>query len=46
MSLLQAQGVPIPEEQDFVIRKGMSIRQEDRYQNVADFYHALYGQEL
>lgn len=46
VSLLQAQGVPIPEEQDFVIRKGMSIRQEDRYQNVADFYHALYGQEL
>lgn len=44
--LLQAQGVPIPEEQDFVIRKGMSIRQEDRYQDVADFYHALYGQKL
>lgn len=44
--LLQAVGVPIPEEQDLVIRKGLRIRKEDRYQNVAEFYQALYGESI
>ena len=44
--LLQAAGVPIPEEQDLVIRKGLSVEHTSRYRNVADFYYALYGESI
>lgn len=46
VQLLQVMGVPVSEEQDAVIRKGLSIYKEDRYQNIADFYEALYGEPV
>ena len=44
--LLQAMGVPISEEQDMAIRKGLSIEMEDRYQSIAELYKDLYGEPI
>lgn len=46
VELLQAMGVPISEERDLAIRKGMSIEAEDRYQTIADLYWDLYGESI
>ena len=46
VQLLQAKGVPIEEEKDRVIRKGLRISIEERYLNIAEFYEALYGEPL
>lgn len=44
--LLQAMGVPISEERDLAIRKGLSIDAEKRYQTMADLYQDLYGRSI
>lgn len=41
---LQAMGVPISEEQDLAIFKGLSIEPQQRYQSVAELYQDLYGE--
>lgn len=46
VQLLQAMGVPISEEQDLAIRKGLSINPEDRYQSIAELYQDLYGEPI
>ncbi len=46
LKLLQVLGVPVSEEQDFAIRKGLSLRSEDRYQTVAQLFQVLYGKAL
>lgn len=44
--LLQALCVPISEEQDMAIKKGLSVEAEDRYQSIAELYQALYGEPI
>ncbi len=39
---LQAMGVPIAEEQDKVIMKGLSVEIADRYSSMEELYNALY----
>lgn len=46
VQLLQVIGVPISEEQDRAIRKGMSIRAEDRFQTIAELYQELYQESI
>ncbi len=41
--LLQVLGVPIPENQDLAIRKGLSLNLNERYPSMADLYTAIYG---
>lgn len=44
--LLQAMGVPVSEEIDLAIRKGLSIQPEDRYQTMGELYKDLYGEVI
>lgn len=46
VKLLQVMGVPVSEDQDMAIRKGLSIEIADRYQTIADFYRDLYGESI
>lgn len=46
VQLLQVLGIPVSEEQDRAIRKGMSIRAEDRYQTIGELYKELYGETI
>ncbi len=46
VKLLQVMGVPISEEQDKAIAKGLQIKKEDRYQSIAELYSDIYGEEL
>ncbi len=46
VELLQVKGVPISEERDLAIRKGLSIKAEDRYQTMAGLYRDLYGEDI
>lgn len=43
---LQAMGVPVSDRQDMVILRGLKLARTDRYQSVAAFYHALYGENI
>ena len=43
---LQMMGVPISEEQDLAIRKGMSIEPGQRYQSIAELYRDLYREAI
>lgn len=43
---LQAMGVPVSDRQDTVILKGLSLERAARYQDVAQFYQALYGESI
>lgn len=43
---LQVIGIPISEEQDLAIQKGLSIEPEQRYQSIAELYQALYREPL
>lgn len=43
---LQVMGVPISEEQDLAIQKGLSIEPEHRYQSIAELYENLYGEPI
>lgn len=44
VQLLQVMGVPISEERDMAIRKGLSIEPENRYQTIAELFKDLYGE--
>lgn len=46
VGLLQVAGVPISEERDLAIRRGLSIQAEDRYQSMAELYGDLYGRSI
>lgn len=46
VQLLQVVGVPVSEEQDMAVKKALSIRKEDRYQTMAEFYQDLYGETM
>ncbi len=46
LTLLQVMGVPVSEEQDFAIRKGLSLLPENRYATIAQLYQDLYGTAL
>lgn len=46
VELLQVAGVPISEERDQALRKGMSIEAGDRHQTMADLYQDLYGESI
>lgn len=39
-------GVPVTEEQDLAIKKALNIDKKDRFQTMAEFYQALYGEAL
>lgn len=43
---LQVIGVPISEEQDLAIWKGLSIDPAQRYQSIAELYQDLYGEQI
>lgn len=43
---LQAMGVPISEEQDLAIRKGLSIEPDQRYPSIAELYRDLYREPI
>lgn len=42
LPMLQALGVPVSEEQDNIIRKGLNINPQERYQSVGELYRDLY----
>ena len=44
--LLQAVGVPIEEEKDLAIKKGLAIEIKDRYKSIAELYKQLYGEDI
>ena len=46
VKLLQVMGVPVSEEQDMAIQKGLRIEARERYQSIADFYQDLYGEPI
>lgn len=46
LTLLQIMGVPVSEEQDLAIMKGLSLLPEKRYATIAQLYQALYGTTL
>lgn len=46
VQLLQVIGVPVTEEQDLAIKKALNIDKKDRFQTMAEFYQALYGEAL
>lgn len=46
VQLLQVVGVPVTERQDQAIKKALCIDKKDRFQTMADFYQALYGEPL
>lgn len=46
LTLLQVMGVPVSEEQDFAIMKGLSLLPERRYATIAQLYQDLYGTAL
>lgn len=46
VQLLQVAGVPVSQQQDQAIQKALSIKKEDRYQTMAQFYKGLYGEDL
>lgn len=43
---LQAMGVPISEEQDLAIWKGLRIQPEQRYSSIAELYQDLYQEPI
>ncbi len=43
---LQVMGVPISEEQDLAIWKGLSIEPEQRYQSIAELYQDIYKEPI
>lgn len=43
---LQMLGVPISEEKDKVIQKGLKVQIEERYQSMADLYQDLYQESI
>lgn len=46
LQYMQTLGVPVTEQQDRAIRKGLNVQIEERYQTMADFYYDLYGECL
>ena len=42
MQRLQVMGVPISDEWDLAICKGLSIEPENRYQSIRELYQDLY----
>lgn len=46
VQMLQILGVPISEQQDQAIRKGLSVEASDRYQTMAALYEDLYGETI
>lgn len=46
IQLLQAMGVPVSEECDLAIKKGLSILPEQRYQSISQLYQVFYGEKL
>ncbi|MBR1866061.1 MAG: serine/threonine protein kinase [Lachnospiraceae bacterium] len=44
VQLLQVLGVPVSEQQDLAIRKGLSLDARARYQTIAELYRDLYGE--
>ncbi|EOS69995.1 hypothetical protein C818_01955 [Lachnospiraceae bacterium MD308] len=43
---LQVMGVPVSEEQDLAIQKGLSVDASKRYQTVAELYKNIYGESI
>jgi serine/threonine protein kinase len=43
---LQVMGVPIPDDQDLAIMKGLSIAPGDRYQTIGELYQAIYHEPI
>jgi len=46
LQLLQVLGVPVSEEQDKAIQKGLSLEIRDRYQSIAELYQNIYGEPI
>lgn len=46
VQLLQVMGVPVTEEQDAAIHKGLSLNVEQRYLTIAELYHDIYGEVI
>lgn len=46
VKLLQVLGVPVSEEQDMALQKGMRVRAEERYQTIGALYRDLYGEPI
>lgn len=46
IKLLQVMGVPVTEEQDRAIQKGLCVEAAGRYQTIADLYRDLYGEPI
>lgn len=43
---MRSLGVPVTEQQDRAVRKGLNVQMENRYQTMADLYYDLYGECL
>ena len=46
VQLLQAMGVPVLEEQDLAIRKGLALNIENRYHSIEELYQGIYGEPI
>lgn len=43
---LQRLGIPVPQQVDLALHKGMMLKIEDRLQSIAELYQMIYGEQI